>query len=158
MRDALIVITLAILNIKRWGGSLTMLNHSLKMQWHILKVLYSEARELLKKAEDFKERIGEFADKRRPTGSEKASIAAKCFELRMIWNTWNRPDGNDLPHIHRDHILEQIHQVKTDLQFIWKIERHLGTNTSLEPEHIERLEDYLEDLIDDLENGWFNMH
>lgn len=125
----------------------------MKMQWHILKELYSEARELLKKAEDFQRRIAEFADKRRPTGSEKASIAAKCFELRLIWSTWNRPDGKDLPHIHRELIQDQIRQVKTDLELVWEIERHLGSNGSLKPEHMESLEDYLEDLIVDLENG-----
>lgn len=125
------------------------------MKWNILKVLYSEASELLKKAEEFQRRIAQFANKRQPTESEKASIAAKCFELRLIWNTWNRPDGKKLPHIHRKHILEQICQIKADLEQIWKIERHLGSNASLEPKDMERLEDNLEDLILDLENGWF---
>ena len=118
-------------------------------------MLYSEASELLKKAEEFQQRITEFADKRHPTNSEQASIAAKCFELRLIWNTWNRPDEDNLPHIQRQQILGQIHRVKTDLELIWGIESHIGRNaSSLRPMDMERLEEYIEDLIWDLENGW----
>ena len=125
------------------------------MKWNILRVLYSEASELLKKAEEFQQRITEFADKRHPTNSEQASIAAKCFELRLIWNTWNRPDEDNLPHIHRQQILGQIHRVKTDLELIWGIESHIGRNaSSLRSMDMERLEEYIEDLIWDLENGW----
>ena len=146
---------IALLNKRHgWGGADVKSINDKIMKWNILRVLHSEATELLKKAEEFQQRITEFADKRHPTSSEKASIAAKCFELRLIWNTWNRPEESNLPHIHRQQIFGQIRRVQTDLQLIWEIERHLGSNASLKPEHIERLEEYVEDLIWDLENGW----
>lgn len=119
------------------------------MKWFILLVLYSEAGELLKKAKEFLQRVYEFQDIRHPTDGEKASIAAKCFELRLIWKTWNHPETN-LPQIQRQQILRQIRRVKIDLDSIWEVERHLKTLTA---KHVEDLVEDIKDLIWDLENG-----
>lgn len=121
------------------------------MRWIILLFLYSEAGELLKKAKEFLKRVDEFQDKRHPTDGEKASIAAKCLELRLIWKTWNHPETK-MPHIHRQQILRQIRRVKKDLDLIWEVERDLAMKT-LTGKHVEDLVEDIKDLIWDLENG-----